>query len=230
MRLHLRLGDAGKLAERLRAPLTHQLGELSLEVSEVKKRTRGSELLPLKEHGRPRPQEHHSGQGFVLAGTGQPMAAQAAAGVGDLVVVLKKGHKRRRLQSKTRRTATLLLPGRPLPLVEVAPLERRDKLLGSAAIVGVIGLVVSGKRYHGAVVKVIVPEGVEAIAALRWWAYQLGVLPFVLRHQEGGPPQGSDRARLRVPLPHASAVRPILGNRRPCPGALLPPQGAAGVA
>src|SRR6266850_6240123 len=189
-RLHFRLGDAWKLAQRLRAPLTHQLGELSFEISEVKKWTRGGKLLPLKEHRRPRPQEHHGGQGFIPAGTGQPMAAQAAAGVSDLIVILNEGHKRRRLQSKTGRAATLFLPGIPLPLVEVAPLERRDKLLGRAVIIGVIGLVAPGQRYHGAVVEVIVPEGIEAIAALRWRAYQVGLLPLVFRHHEGGAPMG----------------------------------------
>ena len=95
--LHLRLVDAWKLAERLRAPLTHHLGELSLKVSEVKKRTRGGKLLTLKEHGRSRPQKHHGGQGFIAARTGQPMAAQAVAGVGDLVVILDEGHERGRL-------------------------------------------------------------------------------------------------------------------------------------
>ena len=118
------------------------------------------------------------------------MAAQAAAGIGDLVVILDEGHERRRLQSKTGRAATLLLPGIPLPLVEVAPLERRDKLLGRAVIIGVIGLVAPGQRDHGAVVEVIVPEGIEPIAALRWRAYQVGLLPLVFRHQEGSAPVG----------------------------------------
>ena len=91
----------------------------------------------------------------------------AAAGVGDLVVVLDEGDEC--APAAARRPGVprrLLLPLVALALVEVAVLDRRDELLRRAEVVGVVGLVVAGQRDHGAVVEVVVPERVEAIAAL----------------------------------------------------------------
>jgi hypothetical protein len=113
--------------------------------------------LPLEEHGCRWPEEEHSGQRFVATRTGQQVTAQTAPRVGNLIVVLEEGHKRRWLQPKGRGAAALLLPCVALSLVQVSSLERRNKLLGCAQIVGVIGFMAPRQRDHGAMVKVVVP-------------------------------------------------------------------------
>ena len=112
--------------------------------------------MPLEEHGCPWTEEEHGGQRFVATRTGQQVTTQTAPRVGNLVVVLEEGHKRRRLQPKGRGAAALL-PCVALSLVQVSPLERRNKLLECASIVGVVGLTAPRQRDHGAMVKVIVP-------------------------------------------------------------------------
>ena len=113
--------------------------------------------MPLEEHGCPWTEEEHGGQRFVATRTGQQVATQTAPRVGNLVVVLEEGHKRRRLQPKGRGAAALLLPCVALSLVQVSPLERRNKLLGCTQIVGVVGFMAPRQRDHGAMVKVVVP-------------------------------------------------------------------------
>src|SRR5712691_1891877 len=62
-------------------------------------------------------EEEHGGQRFVAPRTGQQVTTQTAPRVGNLVVVLEEGHKRRRLQPKGRGAAALLLPCVALSLV-----------------------------------------------------------------------------------------------------------------
>jgi hypothetical protein len=94
------------------------------------------------------------------------MGTQPEAGVGDLIMVLEKSHEYSRLQVQRRGPTPLALPLVILPLVEEAILEGRDDFLWRAVIIGVIGLAASGQGYHGAVMKVVVPERIEAITAL----------------------------------------------------------------
>ena len=103
-------------------------------------------------------------------------------------MILKKGHKHRRREVQSWGATPLLLPRIVLPLVQVAVLEGGDQFLRGAQIIGVIGFVAPGDGDHGAVVEVVVPEHVQAIAALRWGADQLRVLGFVLIDQQGGAP------------------------------------------
>src|SRR5262249_1504585 len=114
------------------------------------------------------------------------MTAQPAARVGNLIMVLQKGHKRCGLEIEGRGTTPLLLPHIALPLVEIASLEGRNKFLRSPPVVTVIGCTAPGKCYHSTVVEVIVPEHVEAMPALLRWADQFRMLWFVLGHEEGG--------------------------------------------
>ena len=76
------------------------------------------------------------------------METQSQAGIGDLIVILDKVDETCRWDSTGRRAAPLLLPAVVLPLIQIAPLDRGDELLRSAAIVGVVGLVSgrSGRR------------------------------------------------------------------------------------
>src|SRR5918992_1648009 len=126
MRLHGRLCQARKLAEKCCTALARQAGQLSSKISEKEKGTRGGEFLALEEHGRTWPQEQQGRQGFVTARAGQNVTARPVARVGNLVMVLQKGHKRCRLDIEGRGTTPLLLPHVALPLVEIAPLEGRN--------------------------------------------------------------------------------------------------------
>src|SRR5215216_1310923 len=105
-------------------------------------------------------------------------------------MVLQKGHERCRLEIKGRGAAPLLLPRIALPLVEIAPLESRNKFLRCPLIVGVIGRTMPSERHHRTVVEIIVPEGVETISAALWRADQFGMLWFVFSHQEGSTSMG----------------------------------------
>src|SRR4030095_9927298 len=98
------------------------------------------------------------------------MGLQPAASVGNLVVVLEKGHKHSGREVQRRGATPLVLPRIILPLAEEAVLEGRDHFLRRAVIISVIGLVASGHGDHGAVVKVVVPEGIENIPTLCWLA------------------------------------------------------------
>src|SRR6266700_8228376 len=89
-------------------------------------------------------QQQQGGERFREARTSEDVTAQPGAGVGNLVVVLEKGHKCRWRQVKRRGAAALRLPLVVLPLVKIAVLQGRDKLLRRAQVVGVICLVASG--------------------------------------------------------------------------------------
>ncbi len=64
------------------------------------------------------------------------------------------------------RAASLLLPGVPLALKQVPALARRDELLRLAVVIRVVRLPTSGQGDDGAVMKVVVPERIEAVAPL----------------------------------------------------------------
>src|SRR5262249_31151632 len=84
---------------------------------------------------------------------------------------------------------------------EIAPFEGGEELLRRPAVVAVIGLVAPGQGDAGGVVEVVVPQPVQAVAALLKRANQSALLRLVLGDQE-------DRAALRRrPGPRASAAR-----------------------
>src|SRR5277367_383751 len=78
-----------------------------------------------------------------------------------------------------------LLPGEELALVEKAPLHRRYQLLRSAQIVRGVRLAVAAQSDAGAVVKIVVPDRIDAEAAVRRGAHQPGLLGFVLGDHDG---------------------------------------------
>src|SRR5204862_6361030 len=67
-------------------------------------------------------------------------------------------------QIERRSADSLPRRGGMLSLVEIAPLERGDKLLGRAAIRGVVRLPSSREADARSVMEVVVPEGIEAAA------------------------------------------------------------------
>ena len=100
----------------------------------------------------------------------------------------------------------LLLPAVPLPLIEVAPAQRRDQLLRAPEVVAVVGLVASGQRHARRVMEVVVPHAVQAVAAVVGGA------------RRGARPAARARRRSDVARPRAAARtrRPIAA--RTCSG------------
>src|SRR3954454_11350487 len=96
---------------------------------------------------------------------GRRVRAEAAACVGELFMFLDEDDEPLRLEVEGRGAAGLLLPAVSLALVEEAVLRGRDQLLRAPLVVAQVGLVAAGQRHDGAVVEVVVPQGVEAEAA-----------------------------------------------------------------
>ena len=115
--------EVRELGEKCGAALARQPGQLSTDIGKKIKGARGGEFLALEQHGCAWPQEQQGCQCLVAARTGQHVTAQPTAGVGNLVMVLQKGHEHCRLQIKGRGATPLLLPRVALPLVEIAPLK-----------------------------------------------------------------------------------------------------------
>ena len=123
--------------------------------------------------------------------------ATAGRRVGDLIVVLEKGDEpRRRRGPSVGVPRRALLPGIPLSLIQKSPLRQRDEFLRRAEVVGVVRLAPAGERDHGRVMKVVVPQRVEAeAAARRRTAAASHVLRLVLRDQKNRSIAGRRRAR-----------------------------------
>ncbi len=179
-------GQAAELGQEVPASRAHRRREITLVVREEQERPGRRMLLALEEHGRARGEQHQGGQRPPLPGAGQRVPAEAAGGVGHLIVVLDEGHEGGSRTAKRRRPAALPLPPVALPLIQVTVLHGGDQLLGSAAVVGVVRLAAAGQGHHRAVVEVVVPEGVDAVAALLRWPHEPRLLRLVLRDQDDG--------------------------------------------
>ena len=94
------------------------------------------------------------------------MEPRAVKRVGDLIVVLDEIDEIRRAQPVGWLAAHFLLPGKPLALIQEAAFHRRNEFLRSAPVIRVIRLVVAGECDMGAVMEIVVPERIEAIAAV----------------------------------------------------------------
>src|SRR5215475_2403345 len=105
-------------------------------------------------------------------------------------MVFDKGDERRRLEIEGVSAARLFLPCVELPLIEESPLCRGDKFLRSSRVVRIICLAMPGQRDVRSVMEVIVPDGIQAVAALSASADEAGVLLFVFGDQEDGPLSG----------------------------------------
>ena len=118
----------------------------------------------------------------------QRMQPQAARRVGDLIVVFEEGDEGGRRQREARRAARRVLPVVPLPLEQIAVSRRRDQLLRRAPVVVVVGFAPAGQGDVRGMMEVVVPERVEAVAAI----VQLGrgkarLLRFVLGDEKDFP-------------------------------------------
>src|SRR4051812_44169531 len=93
--------------------------------------------------------------------------------------------------------AAFLLPVIPLPLVKESVLHRGNKFLRRAAISAVIRLGAPGGRDQRAVMKIIVPQCIEAMATSGARANEPRLLRFVLAHHKGRPALPSAMHRVR---------------------------------
>ena len=90
LRLHGRIGDAGKIAEGLVPPLAHGAGIVAIKAKEILKRIGGSPFLALKQGRRLRAQQKQAGDGAQTCLAHQCRQPEAAGGVGHLIVVFKE--------------------------------------------------------------------------------------------------------------------------------------------
>src|SRR6201984_1965630 len=125
--------------------------------------------------GMPGIKQKISGHRAKPARARQRVTALSGAGIGDLVVVLQKDDKAFRREVERRRAASVPLPLVALALIEETMLGGGNELTRPTAVVRVVGFVMPGQRYHGAVMEVVVPQGVEAVTAVLGRARQLGV-------------------------------------------------------
>jgi hypothetical protein len=142
--LHLARRETGKLSEEAATPFADIARQLDLVVGKIKERARRGEFLPLEQHRNARHQQEISGHCAKAARTRQRVTALSGAGIGDLVVVLQKDDKAFRREIERRRAARFLLPLVALPLIEEAVFGGSDELARAAAVIRVVGFVMSG--------------------------------------------------------------------------------------
>src|SRR6201989_584436 len=172
---------------------------------------RGAEFLPLKQHRNARHQQEISGHRAKAARARQRVTALSGSGIGDLVVVLQKDDKAFRREVEGRRAARVPLPLVALALIEETVLGGGNELARPTAVIRVVGFVMPGQRYHGAVMEVVVPQGVEPVTAALGRTRQLGVLRLVLSNDKGG-----SAARRRSHLPRDGGDNMIFRSIENC--------------
>src|ERR1700722_20868467 len=116
------------------------------------------------------------------------MAPETDRRIGDLVVVLQVDDEARSGKVERRCPAPLLLPGVTLPLEQETVFGEGDKLARTTAIVAVVRLSAAGQRDARTVVKIVVPDGIEPVAAVVDRARHPRHLALVFRRDEGGAP------------------------------------------
>ena len=84
--------------------------------------------------------------------------------IGHLVVIFEKRDSATRVRVEKRCAAGRVLPGVVLSLVEETVFCSRNKLLGVAEVVGVIGLASASESHECGVMEVVVPHSVKSAA------------------------------------------------------------------
>ena len=149
--------QAGELPEELAAPFPNGAIQFRIVIGEVEERAGGGEFLSLEQHRNPGHQQQVGRHCPPPAGAGQRMQPQTGHRVGDLIVVLQEHDKGFGRQVECRGAARFALPDITLALIEKAVFRGGDELARAPAVVAVIGLAPPGQRYHGAVMKIVVP-------------------------------------------------------------------------
>ena len=94
------------------------------------------------------------------------MCALPARRIGNLVMVLNEIDHCLPRQTEGRGAAPFLLPAVALALIQIAVLTSGYKLLRATQIVGVVRLIVPRQCDEGRMMKIVVPQPIEAKAAL----------------------------------------------------------------
>ena len=174
----------GKLLEKIKAAPADRLVQFLAHVRKVEKGTRCAKFLSLEKKRRPGAEQEKRGHGPVAAGRSMQARAFPIDGVGDLIMVCDERHHALRRQVAAGPATAFFLPAVKLPLVKKAVLDRGDKFLRRAAVVGVVGRVAAGQRDERGVMQVIVPKAIEPVAAGGGWPHEFRFLRLVLGDQD----------------------------------------------
>src|SRR5580658_4243160 len=112
------------------------------------------------------------------------MPPAAGERVGNLIVVLQKGHETKRFEIECGLAPRLLLPSGALALKKKPMPRERYELVGGTVVIAVIGFASAGQRHLGAVVEVIVPHCIETIASALWITHKARVLCLILGYDK----------------------------------------------
>src|SRR5690606_2409507 len=129
-------------------------------------RRRRTELLSLEQERRRGAEQHDRHDRAVPARRRTEPDAHTAAGVGQLIVILHEVQERVPRNARRGRAPALVLPLVTLALVEEAALDGGYELLRGAEVVGVVRLAAARERHDSGVVEVVVPQGVQTVAAV----------------------------------------------------------------
>ena len=154
-----------------------------------------SELLSLKQQWRLGREQQERRQRAVASRAGELMQPRPGGGIRHLVVVLEKMHEPMSRDVEREPTAPLLLPGVPLPLIQVSPFHGGDELLRRATVVRVVRFPTAGGGDQRGVVEVIRPHAVET-ETLGFGPHKPRILRFVFGDDDDGLATGRRSRRV----------------------------------
>lgn len=179
-----RVGQARKLAEKIEAALTNLPRERSLAIGEIVKRRGCAELLSLEQKGCLGAEQEQRRQCAKAGRRTELVQPPAGSRVGDLIVVLQEVNEPGRAAlSNCRGAARRILPVVALALEEISVFRRRDEFLRRAVMIVKISFPPARCRDHGRVMEIVIPDGVQAIAAERRGIHQATFLRLVLGNE-----------------------------------------------
>ena len=143
-------------------------------------------FLALKKQRRPGTEQQQRGHGAISAGRSFEAHSLAGDGVRNLIVVFEKCDEGFRRHAQSQCAARRFLPGIGLSLKKITVLRSRNEFLRGTEIVRVIRFAPAHKRNNRTVMKIVIPDTVEIVAAFAARPNQFHFLPFVLRHQNDG--------------------------------------------
>ena len=114
----IRIRERRELRQKLLTSFGHRLTQAFRQIGEKEERSRGIELLPLKQQRRGATEQQQRRQRAVAARRRELVDPPAERRVRDLVVILQIVHEGVWRKIERRRPATFLLPAVPLPLIQ----------------------------------------------------------------------------------------------------------------
>src|SRR5580658_4460138 len=102
-------------------------------------------------------------------------------------MVFEESHELSRHQVQSRGPTSFLLPLVTLSLVKVSPFYRRKQFLRTALKIGVVGFIMARQGHEGAVMQVVVPQGIEAKTTAVEGSGQPGFLSLIFGNKQSLP-------------------------------------------